>query len=674
MRTTEEPRANRLSRETSPYLLQHAHNPVDWYAWGEEAFAKAEKEDKPIFLSIGYSSCHWCHVMERESFEDDETARLMNDLFVNIKVDREERPDVDAIYMAAIQAMTGQGGWPLSVFLTPKREPFFGGTYFPPERRFGMASFPEVLRAAAAAYRTRRDDVARQAAVLREEVERLSRLGAEGEWPGRQAIAVAVDDMRVSYDRRFGGFGSAPKFPPTQSLRVLLIHYARTGDEEALRMATGTLRAMARGGIFDQAGGGFHRYSTDARWLVPHFEKMLYDNALLAEVYVEAYQVTRDDEFRRTAERTLEFIRREMTSPDGGFYTALDADSEGEEGKYYVWDAAEVRRILGDEEYALASRILDVNGEGNSEGKTILRIARDPAEAGGKLDAWLEKLLRARERRVRPGLDDKVLTAWNGLAIAAFARAGQALGDPRHVEAAERAARFILEHARAKEGLRRSTKGGESRHAAIIDDYAFLARALIDLYEATFDRAWLRESLLLAREMIDRFWDEKAGGFYYAPPGDDFLWVRPKRLEDGPKPSGNAVAAEVCARLAHYTGDATLLERAKKAARAATALLLRYPRAMAATLLVADLLEAPPIEITIAGPAGAGADRLVAEVRRRYLPWRAVARIPSSEVGIAATAQVCCNRTCRLPVTDPAALAKDLDALAQDLRASPPLR
>ncbi|MBN1421654.1 MAG: thioredoxin domain-containing protein [Planctomycetes bacterium] len=582
---------NRLARETSPYLLQHARNPVDWYPWGDEAFRKAREEDKPIFLSIGYSSCHWCHVMERESFEDPETARLLNDLFVPIKVDREERPDVDAIYMSAVQVMTGQGGWPLSVFLTPGHAPFFGGTYFPPERRHGMASFREVLRAVAEAYRTQRDAVTRRTEILRQEVERLADLAAQGDWPGRASVAGAVADMRADYDIRFGGFGSAPKFPPSQGLRLLLIHHARTGSEDALRMATGTLRAMARGGIFDQAGGGFHRYSTDARWLVPHFEKMLYDNALLAEVYVEAYQRTRDAEFRRTAERTVDFLRREMMSPEGGFYTSLDADSEGEEGKFYVWEAAEVRRILGDEDFAIAAPVLGVT----EEGKTILTIARDPAEAGGKLDAWLEKLREARERRVRPALDDKILTAWNGLAITAFARAGQALEDPRHVQTAARAARFILERARTDDGLRRSIGAGEARHAGIIEDYAFLARALLDLYEATSDRAWLDESLGLAREMIERFGDDEDGGFFYAQAGDASLWVRPKRFEDGPEPSGNAVAAEVCARLAQRTGDATLRDRAERAARATVGLILRYPRAMAATILVADLLESADV-------------------------------------------------------------------------------
>ncbi|HXX92206.1 MAG TPA: thioredoxin domain-containing protein, partial [Planctomycetota bacterium] len=535
---------NRLAQEKSPYLLQHAHNPVDWFPWGQEAFDKAKKEDKPIFLSIGYSTCHWCHVMEHESFEDEEVAKFLNDHFVPIKVDREERPDVDQIYMTAVQAMGSQGGWPLSAWLTPDLKPFMGGTYFPKEDRFGRSGFLTVLRRLSEAWKDRRaaidDDARRVAEYLKNE----AAAPAPGEVNLDQILEKGTLQIQKSFEPAFGGFSQRPKFPHSTTIQYLLRLWKRTGSEEALRMAEKSLLGMAQGGIYDQLGGGFHRYSTDAEWLVPHFEKMLYDNALLASAYLEAYQVTRKDVYARIARETLEYVLRDMTSREGAFYSAEDADSEGIEGKFYVWNPGQIAQALGDRDAAAFGKAFDVTPEGNWEPfeesipkhQSVLRIRGE-----GDFSPLKRKLLDVRSRRVRPHLDDKVLTGWNALMISAMAQASGVLGEPRYREAAERAARFLLERHRQDGKLLRTSRLGEAKLDAYLEDHAYLAAALLDLYEATFDGAYFAEAEKLAQRAIDLFWDERAGGFFTTAAGHASLLARMREEYEGPHPTGNSV-------------------------------------------------------------------------------------------------------------------------------------
>jgi uncharacterized protein YyaL (SSP411 family) len=606
--------ANHLVNETSPYLRQHAHNPVDWYPWGEEALRRARELDRPIFLSIGYSACHWCHVMEHESFEDQEVAGILNEHFVSIKVDREERPDLDQIYMTAVQLMTGQGGWPMSVFLTPELEPFYGGTYFPPTDRYGRPSFKRLLQAIVNAWQTRRDAVASQAGQLAENIRRTSQLAGEPGDLDDSLLRKAASDLGRRFDRQFGGFGAAPKFPHPMDLRLLLRCWERFGDDGARDMVLLTLDHMARGGMYDHLGGGFHRYSTDERWLVPHFEKMLYDNALLVPAYLEGFQVAGDPFYREIVEQTLAYVLREMTSPEGPFYSSQDADSEGEEGKFFVWSAAEVEQVLGKELAEVFSYAYDVTPEGNWEGHNILHrpkseeqdarlLGRDVPVLHDLLAQARQKLFEVRERRIKPGRDDKVLTAWNGLMIGAFAQAAQVLSKPDYAVAGARAADFILRRMRSADGrlFRTWSQGSEPKLNAYLEDYAYLLDALVSLYEAQFDARWIADALDLARVMIDQFWDPDVGAFFYTGRDHEALLVRTRDGTDSSTPSGNGMAAMALLRLAALTGRRDLEDKATATLRAFHGLLTSTPAAAAQMLLALDFHLGPAQEFAVVG-------------------------------------------------------------------------
>ena len=679
---------NRLIGATSPYLLQHAHNPVDWFPWGEEALARAREQGKPILLSIGYSACHWCHVMERESFEDEAIADLMNRHFVSIKVDREERPDLDDVYMAATLAMNqGQGGWPMTVFLTPDQEPFFAGTYFPPEDRWGRPGFATVLERIAELWAKDRESVKAQGAQLAEYL-RENAQAAPGGAVGEEALRAAAEQLGREFDAQWGGFGPAPKFPPSAGLSLLLRVHRRFGDESALEMVRKTLDAMARGGMYDQVGGGFARYSTDARWLVPHFEKMLYDNAQLARAYLEGFQATGEDLYRRVAAETLDYVRREMTDRAGGFYSATDADSEGEEGKFFVWTPAEVRDAMGPGDGELARRFCayyDVTEAGNWEGKSIPNAPRPLEEVARELGitaAELERSLAdararayaARQKRVAPSLDDKVLTAWNGLMISAFAEGFRALGDARYLAAARQAADFLLTALRRPDGrLLRTWRAGRAHLDAYLEDYAFLAEALVDLYEASGAPKYLDEAAALADRIREDFAAEE-GGFFSTARGHESLIVRPREGHDGAIPSANAAAAMALARLSYHLDRPDLREEAVRAVRAWGKPIGRQPRSFAKGLAVVDFLLEGPVELALVGTAGeAGFDALRREIGSRYLPNRIVAhhdpaageaRSPllsgKALVGGRAALYVCRGYACQRPVTDPAKVSEAL--------------
>ncbi len=630
--------ANRLAGERSPYLLQHQFNPVEWYPWGPEAFERARREDRPVFLSIGYSSCHWCHVMERESFESEAIAELLNQHFVSIKVDREERPDIDEIYMTAVQLLTGSGGWPLSVFLTPDQMPFWGGTYFPPEDRGGRPGFATIVAEIARAYREQHAEVMSSAERLTAAIRQLGegRRFKATEPLGPAAIDAALDDLVKSHDERHGGFGAAPKFPPHGALRLLLRALAQGEGMAAERraaltaVARGTLEAMALGGIRDHIGGGFHRYSTDAVWLVPHFEKMLYDNAQLAAVYAEAAALWDDGEYRRVAEEAVGWVLREMTGPEGAFHSALDADSEGEEGKYYLWSIGEVMDVLGSDDGALFARVYNLSERGNFVDpvtgeepgniphlrERIDGIARaahpDPETLENRLARARGTLLERRRKRVPPGLDDKVLTSWNGLMLGALARTGRRLGREAHVAAGVRCARFLLSALRRDGRLLRSYRAGRADLQGYVEDYAFLAAGLLDLYEATGDGGWLRESRALAEEMLARFWDADEGGFFFVGADHQGLIARTKHIFDEAIPSGNGMAAQVLARLAAATGEEIFAERLGEILHLYAGMLGQAPRAAESLLeayaiaLHAGVLPKPRAGAPAAGPPAAG--------------------------------------------------------------------
>ncbi len=679
---------NRLAQETSPYLLQHAHNPVDWYPWGDEAFARARAEEKPVLLSVGYSACHWCHVMERESFENEQIAGLMNQRFVSIKVDREERPDVDQIYMGAVQALTGRGGWPMTVFLTPNGEPFYGGTYYPPEDRQGMPGFPRVLQAVADAYQNRRGELAGQASRLLEHVrENASIPRAAGE-PSAALLDAAAQQLKQQYDAEFGGFGGAPKFPPAMTLEFLLRYWRRRDDAQALAMVEHTLRQMAAGGMYDQLGGGFHRYSVDRYWLVPHFEKMLYDNALLARIYLLAYQATGKHAYRRVCEETLDWVLREMTDARGGFYSTLDADSEGVEGKFYVWAPDELRAALGPEAAHRFMSIYDATPGGNFESKNILHLARDLAEAArgyGMSEAELaedlrasrERLLAARARRVRPGMDDKVLTAWNGLLLRALAEAARVLARDDYRAAAERNAEFVLVELRRGGRLLRSWKDGRARLDAYLEDYAACADGLLALYQATFEPRWLTEARGLADQILDRFWDAEQGAFFDTAVDHERLIVRPRDAFDNATPAGNSLAADVLLRLALFTGETRYAERARQAITPLAEIASRYPNGFGRLLCALDFALAQPKEVVIVGyPGDPGTRELLEMTFRTYRPHivvagaapddpEAAAATPLLEgrglVGGRAAAYVCEGFVCQAPTTDSDELRRQLD-------------
>ncbi len=686
---------NRLINSTSPYLLQHAHNVVDWYPWGEEAFNKAKLEDKPIFLSVGYSACHWCHVQMHESFEDEETGRLINEKFVSIKVDREERPDIDNIYMTAVQAMTGGGGWPMTVFMTPEGVPFFAGTYFPPEDRYGMPSFRKVLTAVADAYANRRDELlkAGQELVERMREAAVARLPAGNLTPATLDAAYAT--LESQFDETYGGFGRAPKFPQPTTLEFLLRYAARTGAARGMEMLERTLRGMAEGGMYDQLGGGFHRYSVDEEWLVPHFEKMLYDNAQLARVYVEAHQATGDPFYRRVAEETLDYLLREMRHPDGGFFSTQDADSlpspdaaHKEEGAFFVWTPAEVREALGNDAMVFAA-LYDVTDHGNFEGKNILHVRRSPAEVARVMGMPVERveeiaargrraLFEVRERRPKPALDDKVITAWNGMAIRAFAQAAVALGREDYRDAARACADFVLRELRRPDGaLLRSWKDGRAGATrAFLDDYALLADGLLALYEATFEARWLLEARALADTLLADFWDDGIQGFYDTAADHEQLVVRPRDTGDNATPSGNSAAADVLLRLAVIFDSQLYRERALAVLSGVQPFMERFPTGFGRYLAAAEFALFPPKEVALVGDPSAADTRALAEaVLRPFLPGKVMLlRDPREEppavaspllegramIDGRATAYVCENYTCQLPVTDVDGLRRQL--------------
>ena len=642
---------NRLGGESSPYLLQHKDNPVDWYPWGEDALSRARAEDRPLLVSIGYSACHWCHVMAHESFEDPDIAAVMNERFVCVKVDREERPDIDAICMEACQAMTGQGGWPLNAFLTPGGIPFYAGTYFPPEPRHGLPSWRMVLDGVAEAWAERREEILAQGTRMVQALSATEQLEPSVEPIRDEDLRAALVSLWNGYDRANGGFGRAPKFPPASVIELLLAR----GEHE---MSLGTLEAMARGGIYDQVGGGFARYSVDATWTVPHFEKMLYDNALLARAYLHGWQVSGRERFRRVCCETLDWALREMRGPEGGFCSALDADSEGVEGKFYVWSESELREVLGPE---LAPAALEYFRPRPFEDALILegRGTEPPAEA---FDEIRRRLLEARSHRVRPGLDDKRLTSWNALMIAALAEAGAALGRPDYVQAAVDCATFVLSDLRDAEGrLLRTWKNGRARLAAYLEDHAFLLEALIVLYEATGDPRWYTEATALAAVMIERFSDPERGGFYTTADDHERLAARRKDLEDSPIPSGNSAAALGLLRLATLSGEGAYERHALGVLRLLFPLAARHPQAFGHLLQAGDFYLAPVKEVAIVGPEPE-ADELLRVVRESYRPHLVLAAgradgVPLLEgrapVDGHAAAYVCERFVCQAPVTRP---------------------
>jgi uncharacterized protein YyaL (SSP411 family) len=605
---------NGLIHETSPYLLQHAHNPVDWYPWGDEAFDKAQKEDKPVFLSIGYSTCHWCHVMERESFENEQTAKILNEHFVSVKVDREQRPDIDEIYMNAVVMMTGSGGWPLSVFLTPEGKPFYGGTYFPPYDSYGRPGFERVLLSVAEAWKNRRRELVGSAAKMNELLQ--NQVGpADKSNLSPELLDNAFANFRDSFDPVNGGFGNAPKFPQPVNLSMLLGYWHRTADNQALEMVEKTLDAIAAGGIYDHIGDGFHRYSTDAQWLVPHFEKMLYDQALLGKVYLQAYQTTKKERYAQIAKEVFDYVLRDMTNPAGGFYSAEDADSEGREGTFYLWDPKQTASILNEEQARLFNAFYGVTNEGNFEdGKTILSITtsiqqlqkqfhKDQAAIENILAAARAKVFREREKRIRPHRDEKIITAWNGLMISALAYGGAVLEEEKYIKAAGRSTEFILSVLNRNGRLMRYCKDGQVIQKAFLDDYAFTVMALLDLYEASFDTKWLIEAKTLTERMIELFADRNGGGFFLTGKDNEKLIARTKPGSDAVIPSGNSIAALVLLKLGKLTMNQHFTEVGGKVLETFSQQLEISPAYSSAMLIALDFRLGPTQEIVIAGNA-----------------------------------------------------------------------
>ncbi len=625
---------NRLIQETSPYLLQHAHNPVDWYPWGEEALARAKKEDKPILLSIGYSACHWCHVMEKESFEDEAIARIMNERFINIKVDREERPDLDEIYMNAVQAMTGSGGWPMTVFLTPDLVPFHAGTYFPPEDRMGMPGFPKVLITVSNYYRTHRSEVTKVEMQMREALHRIVEILPSENPLDPALLSKAFHLIKEQFDPVYGGFGRAPKFPNSMLLCFLLRYWKGTGESQALQMVEMTLEKMANGGIYDHLGGGFHRYSVDERWLIPHFEKMLYDNALLSRTYFEAYQATRKERYLRVGEEILHYVLREMRSPMGGFYSTQDADSEGQEGKFFIWRRDEIKEVLGKERGTPFCAYYGVTPRGNFEGEaSVLHVAASlekVSELYGIPVADLEELLREgrirlfaeREKRVKPGRDEKILTSWNGLMVSGLVDGFKLTEKEEYLKGAEEAIHFILDGADPEGDLMRVFNRGRWQVKGYSEDYAFLIQALIDLYEATFEVKYLKEADGLNERMIHHFWDEKNGGFFFTRKGEEALLVRSKNPYDNAIPSANSIALSNLVRLGHLTGNESLKRKAEKILGLFYNFLSEHPTGFGQMLCGLSLFL-QPVEIGIIGSKRDSRTlSLIKEVNQAFVPNR----------------------------------------------------
>jgi uncharacterized protein YyaL (SSP411 family) len=679
---------NRLMHEKSPYLLQHADNPVDWYPWGDEAFATADREDKPIFLSIGYSSCHWCHVMEHESFEDAEVAAVMNEAFVNIKVDREERPDIDNVYMTVAQVMTGRGGWPLTILMTPQRVPFFAATYIPKHNRFGQAGMMTLIPAIKERWEHRRHELLNVSQQVNQALQQIGQ-PEPGDGLDEGTMRTAYQQLLSRFDARHGGFGTAPKFPTPHNLLFLLRYWRRTRDHMALQMVEDTLLAMRRGGVFDHIGFGFHRYSTDAEWVLPHFEKMLYDQAMLAMAYTEAYQATGKEGYRRTAEEVYTYVLRDMTAPEGAFYSAEDADSEGEEGKFYLWSIHELRQALGDAEAGLISRVFEAQPGGNfadeaTGAKTrgnILHLKRPLAEWASHLEtseqelreriaAARHKLFARRDGRVHPFKDDKVLTDWNGLMVAALAKAAQAFNEPCYAQAANRAVQFILTRMVREDGrLLHRYRDGEAALPAYAADYAFLIWSLLDLYEATFEVSHLRRALAFNRDFIQHFWDGANGGFFSTSDDAEELLVRQKEIYDGAIPSANSVAMSNLLRLARVTADPHLEEMAAQLSRVFSASVEQSPMAHTQLMVALDFALGPSYEVVIAGKPGAeDTAAMLSALGMQFVPNKVVVFRPDAQLadlaGIApftehqpslegrATAYVCRSHKCEFPTTE----------------------
>ena len=692
MTDTDGPRRNHLADETSPYLLQHADNPVDWYPWGEEAFAKARAENKPVLLSVGYSSCHWCHVMAHESFEDEEIAALMNQGFVSIKVDREERPDIDGVYMAATQALTGQGGWPMTVFLTPDRKPFYAGTYFPPQDQHGRPGFPRLLRSIREAWEGDRERVVESADEIASKLRAATEVAnSESGQVSEELPAQAVERFRAAFDPVFGGFGGAPKFPSPGNLEFLLAHHARVGDigaePNALEMALHTLRRMARGGMYDHLGGGFARYSVDQRWLVPHFEKMLYDNAQLVRAYLHAHQITGEPAFERVARETLAYLMREMLDKEGGFYSAQDADSEGIEGKYFLWSLDQVKDVLGEADASIFNDYYGVTTGGNFQdphhpelsGRNILSVPRDleavaqeRAVSAEQLEARLAPLraqmLEARERRVKPGLDDKVLSSWNGLVLAAFAEAARVLGDGQYLAVAEQNAAFVRDRLWRDGRLLHSYKDGVAKIDGLLEDYTYYALGLVELFRATGDLDHLRWAVELLEVAVARFHDEQRGGFFDVPDDGERLMLRQKTFLDAATPSGNGAAAMLAIWLGRYFDRSDWEDLGRETVAQVVGQLPAAPTAFGSIWQAIELLLSPRREVAIVGDAASRAP-LERELARHFLPSTVIA--PSSsggglpvlegrDPGDGGAAYVCENMVCRLPVSAPEELAEQL--------------
>ena len=663
-------KANRLINEKSPYLLQHAYNPVDWYPWGEEAFEKAKLEDKPIFLSVGYSTCHWCHVMERESFEDEEVAEVLNKYYISIKVDREERTDVDAIYMAVCQALTGQGGWPLTIFMTPDKKPFFAGTYFPKERKYGRSGIIEILEELHDAWENKRDKVLSAGDSVVRGIENKFFKNDAGKIE-RDALDQAYGYYEQSFDSVYGGFGEAPKFPTPHNMGFLLRYWKMTGNKKALDMVEKTLQSMYQGGIYDHIGFGFSRYSTDKKWLVPHFEKMLYDNALLAIAYLECYQATNNEFYARVAKEIFSYVLRDMTSEEGGFYSAEDADSEGVEGRFYVWSLDEVFDVLGKDSGKAVCQAFDISNAGNFEGENIPNIIGKNINTGQDLAKEREKLFLKRKERIHPLKDDKILTSWNGLMISALAIGARVLGEEKYAKAAEKATEFINLKLINEDGrLFARYRDGETAYLAYVDDYAFFNWGLIELYQTTFNPKYLALSLELQQDMMDLFWDEKEGGLYLYGHDGEQLITRPKELYDGALPSGNSVAAVNFLRLAALTGNSAIAEIADKQLTAFGGTVNQSPPGYAHFLMAVYLAENPTTEISIIGDIkNKEVKEMLDLVNQGFNPNRLVAvKVPGSmgeeisklipiikernQIDGKATAYVCKNFSCQPPVTE----------------------
>jgi len=673
----EQKHTNRLINETSPYLLQHAHNPVNWYPWGEEAFEKAKSENKPLLLSIGYSACHWCHVMERESFENEEIAALMNKLFVNIKVDREERPDLDEIYMNAVQMMTGRGGWPMTMFLTPEGKPFYGGTYFPPEDRYNVPGFPKILQGVANAYYKQPQDIENSVKQILARLESMSRSEASPEPFEPDLIIRAAEQLGRAHDAEQGGFGRAPKFPNAGVYELFLRAYQKSRNPRFLDTITFTLMQMAQGGIYDHLGGGFHRYSVDEKWLVPHFEKMLYDNAQLARVYAQVYQITGDGQFKRVVEETVDYLLREMLQPEGGFYSTQDADSEGEEGKFFVWTPDEVSRILGEEPAEIFCRIYDVSDQGNFEGSNILHpiltleqaskyFKRGEDTIASLLDEAKAKLFAEREKRIKPFRDEKLITSWNGLALSGLAEAIKISDKREYQRATRQTVEFIFSRMFRDGYLLHTYKDGVAKILGYLDDYAFLAVGLLDLFEAIHDRSLLARARELAQIMLREFWDDDDGAFFYTGKSHEPLITRAKPVFDASIPSGNSLAAQLLLRMYHYTNDENFLHKGEIILRSYRDAMAAQPFGLAHMLGALDFYLEKPKEIVIVGePENPATRQLLRGVHSSYLPNSTLQLVRSGaplreiapllegkgQIDGKATAYVCHNFTCSAPVT-----------------------